>query len=117
MLAGAGGNKRTVARSGSDAGEESPRVPGSGLGGGGSGVGASDSEYRKVELSSLSHLPGYRVKRYLGVVSLHFIKESWTVRSQVKPLRRNAPRWLALPAHRATSQSTTPFARALTTLF
>ena len=41
-------------------------------------------DYRRVELCSLSHLPGYRTTRYLGVVSLHFIKESWAVRSQAE---------------------------------
>lgn len=38
--------------------------------------------HHAVELCSLSHLPGCTVKRYLGVISLYLIKESWAVRSQ-----------------------------------
>ena len=27
-------------------------------------------------------VPGHRIRRYLGIVSLHFIKESWVVRNR-----------------------------------
>lgn len=33
-----------------------------------------------IEITPLSYIPGARVSRYLGRVTLHFIKESWTVR-------------------------------------
>lgn len=33
-----------------------------------------------IELTPLAYIPGARVVQYLGRVTLHFIKESWTVR-------------------------------------
>lgn len=36
----------------------------------------------KVILTTLPYVPGYRVKRYLGPLQLHFIKESWAVRGE-----------------------------------
>jgi uncharacterized protein YbjQ (UPF0145 family) len=33
-----------------------------------------------IEITPLSYIPGAHVTRYLGRVTLHFIKESWTVR-------------------------------------
>ena len=35
-----------------------------------------------LQLSSLPCVPGYRIRRYLGIVSLHFIKESWEMRNR-----------------------------------
>ncbi|CAK4738250.1 unnamed protein product [Aphanomyces euteiches] len=33
-----------------------------------------------IELTPLSYVPGAKILRYLGRITLHFIKESWTVR-------------------------------------
>ncbi|KAF0717750.1 Aste57867_2119 [Aphanomyces stellatus] len=42
---------------------------------------ASSSAAREwIELTPLSYVPGAKIQRYLGRISLHFIKESWTVR-------------------------------------
>jgi len=35
-----------------------------------------------VLLSPLAEVPGYSIKRYLGPVHLHFVKDSWTVRGE-----------------------------------
>ncbi|TMW55656.1 hypothetical protein Poli38472_010538 [Pythium oligandrum] len=42
--------------------------------------GASSYGREWIEITPLSYIPGARVTRYLGRVTLHFIKESWTVR-------------------------------------
>ncbi|CAM9828810.1 unnamed protein product, partial [Phaeothamnion confervicola] len=49
-----------------------------GGGGGGSGHRRSSADERRVEMTPLGRVPGTRVARYLGSVSLHFIKESWS---------------------------------------
>ena len=33
----------------------------------------------QVEVTTLPFIPGATVRRYLGLINLHFIKESWTV--------------------------------------
>lgn len=43
---------------------------------------ASDGMGVRVLLSPLSYLPGTRVRRYLGPVQLHFVRESLTVRGE-----------------------------------
>jgi uncharacterized protein YbjQ (UPF0145 family) len=46
------------------------------------GVGSGITSYGRewIELTPLSYIPGAHVVRYMGRVTLHFIKESWTVR-------------------------------------
>lgn len=46
----------------------------------GSGQFASPLGREWIELTPLAYIPGARVVQYLGRVTLHFIKESWTVR-------------------------------------
>ncbi|KDO21387.1 hypothetical protein SPRG_13700 [Saprolegnia parasitica CBS 223.65] len=40
----------------------------------------SSSAREWIELTPLSYVPGSKILRYLGRITLHFIKESWTVR-------------------------------------
>ena len=53
-------------------------------GGVASGEAGVDLQYQGIHLSSLSFVPGARIQRYLGVISLHFIKESWAIRTQTE---------------------------------
>lgn len=52
------------------------------LGGGARSAGQYSSPLGRewIELTPLAYIPGARVVQYLGRVTLHFIKESWTVR-------------------------------------
>ena len=38
------------------------------------------SLYHHVTISPLAYVPGYSIKRYLGQINLHFIRESWSVK-------------------------------------
>jgi len=35
-----------------------------------------------VTISPLAYVPGFRIKRYLGQINLHFIRESWSVKGE-----------------------------------
>ncbi|CAM9245284.1 unnamed protein product, partial [Chrysoparadoxa australica] len=41
-------------------------------------------EDRAVEMTSLTHIPGAKVVKYFGGVSLHFIKEGWSAPSRLE---------------------------------
>ena len=42
--------------------------------------GKSDQFYHHVTITPLAYIPGCRVRKYLGQINLHFIRESWTVK-------------------------------------
>jgi hypothetical protein len=42
--------------------------------------GGSDKFYHHVTITPLAYIPGCRIRKYLGQINLHFIRESWTVK-------------------------------------
>ena len=45
-------------------------------------VGRKDNKLYHHVIITLAYVPGFRIKRYLGQINLHFIRESWSVKGE-----------------------------------